>query len=258
MAAISARFACFALVASLALTGCGGGGTLTPTPSPTPAPTPTPTPPSADPVTLGFTFAAQDPAWTSAYADYTIGMEPSLAFSATWEQLPSPLQASSGLRHFSRNVSDDLFMYVWRRIDGLRPATRYRLGLTLTIATNAPRGCPGAGGAPGEAVTVKAGLLAEPPAHRTDSGTMVRTAFDKGDQSQAGATSTVLGNLAKPTGVCGDPPLYAEKTLTTDGTGVSATSDASGRLWLYFGTDSGYEGHTALYYLHGMATLTPQ
>ncbi len=105
---------------------------------------------------------------------------------------------------------------------------------------------------------MKAGLLAELPAHRIDSGTMVRTAFDKGDQSQAGATSTVLGNLAKPSGSCADPPFYAEKTLTANAAGVIATSDANGRLWLYVGTDSGYEGNTALYYLHGMATLTPQ
>jgi len=46
--------------------------------------------------------------------------------------------------------------------------------------------------------------------------------------------------------------------LLTDAAGVVATSDASGRLWLYVETDSGHEGHTALHYLHGMATLTPQ
>ncbi|MGY4397263.1 hypothetical protein ACVWZA_002457 [Sphingomonas sp. UYAg733] len=256
-----ARIRPVALSACFALASCGGGGTLVSGPSPTPTPTPMPTPtttptPTPGQQTIAFSFAAADPAWTSAYADYTLGQEASIGFTTNYEELPAPLNTLRGLRHFSRNASDDVFMYIHRRIDGLRPATRYRLALLVTIATNAPPGCAGAGGAPGEAVTIKTGLLATAPANRVIGGTTVRTAFDIGAQSNPGADSLVIGNLAKLSGPCGIS-TYETKTLTTAPAGFNAVSDANGRLWIFIGTDSGYEGNTALYYLYGQAILTP-
>ncbi|QNQ08358.1 hypothetical protein [Sphingomonas alpina] len=242
------------LAACLALAGCGDGNYVQ-GPAPTPTPTPTPSPTHA-PTTIAFSFAAPDASWTSSYADYSLGQEGSIGFATRYEELPVPLQALRGLRHQSRNVSDDVFMYVHRAVDGLRPSARYRLTLSVTLATDAPPGCAGVGGAPGEAVVVKTGLLAAPPANRIVGGTMVRPAFDIGAQSQPGADSVVIGNIAKQTGPC-SPTDYETKTLTTNAAGFEARSDANGRLWLFIGTDSGYEGHTALYYLHGLATLTP-
>jgi hypothetical protein len=244
------------LAMCMALAACGDGNYVQgPAPTPTPTPTPTPSPTPA-PTTIAFSFAAPDASWTSSYADYSLGQEGSIGFATRYEELPAPLQTLRGLRHQSLNVSDDVFMYIHRAIDGLRPATRYRLTLSVTLATDAPPGCPGAGGAPGEAVVVKTGLLAIPPANRIVGGTMVRPAFDIGAQSQAGADSVVIGNIAKQASPCG-PTDYETKTLATNAAGFEARSDANGRLWLFIGTDSGYEGHTALYYLHGLATLTP-
>lgn len=248
-----------ALAACLALASCGGGGgTLAPQPSPTPSPTPTPTTtptPAPGEQTIAFTFAAPDTSWTSSYADYALGQEGSIGFAATYEEVPAPLQTLRGLRHYSRNESDDLFMYIHRKVEGLRPSTRYRLTLSVTFATDAPPGCPGAGGPPGEAVVIKTGLLSSPPTNIVN-GNIVRTAFDIGHQSLAGVDSIVIGNIAKRTGPCGTSS-YESKTLNTNDAGFEAMSDASGRLWLYIGSDSGYEGHMSLYYLYGLATLTP-
>jgi putative lipoprotein len=62
----------------------------------------------------------------------------------------------------------------------------------------------------------------------------------------------VLGNISHPD-VVGDE--YKIKTLTSEGSPLSVTTDASGGVWLIVGTDSGFEGLTALYYSRISYTL---
>jgi len=207
-------------------------------------------------VAIDFSFAAGLDGWEASYADYTLGMEPSIAFASGFRQLPSPLQTTSGFLLSSRNVSDDVFMTITRPVTGLVPNTRYRVDISIAFATNAPPGCIGVGGAPGEAVVVKAGATATLPA-KVQQGSYVTVNYDKGVQSTGGANAVVIGNIAQAApGDC-NQPAYQRKTLSSGAAGPLVTSDASGRLWLVIGTDSGYEGLTELYYLDGRATLTP-
>ena len=60
-------------------------------------------------------------------------------------------------------------MYYKGQIAGLSPDTRYRVQFEIEIATSVPNGCVGVGGAPGEGVTVKAGVTDIEP-DRIDSG----------------------------------------------------------------------------------------
>ncbi|MQG70290.1 MAG: hypothetical protein FI707_16055 [SAR202 cluster bacterium] len=55
----------------------------------------------------------------------------------------------------------------------------------------------------------------------------------------------VVGNVSHPD-VVGDE--YRIKTVTNADSPLSVTTDADGGLWLIVGTDSGFEGLTALYY----------
>ena len=227
---------------------CGGGGPPPPPPPPSPAP--------PGPVTFAFNFANGLAGWEPAYADYALGQEPDIAFAFGHERLPAPLDQRSGFYMESHNRSDDVFMYAVRLVDGLAASTRYRVGINLTIATNAPPGCVGIGGAPGESVAVKAGAVPFRPANQVENG-MVRVDFDKGNQSQGGMHAVVIGDLAQD--AAGDclQPDYRLKTLTTGGNGPTVTSDSSARLWLVIGTDLGFEGLTRVYFLEGAATFTP-
>ena len=52
--------------------------------------------------------------------------------------------------------------------------------------------------------------------------------------------------------------IYRLKTLSSGADNSPIVrSDASGRLWLVIGTDSGFEARTEIYYLEGSATFTP-
>jgi hypothetical protein len=58
-------------------------------------------------------------------------------------------------------------------------------------------------------------------------------------------------------GTC-ESGIYALKTLRSPQDRIpTLTADASGRLWLVIGTDSGFEDRTEIYYLEGAATFTP-
>src|SRR5688572_27616269 len=174
-----------------AATSSGFVGKCGSSPPPPPAPPPpAPAPPGT--VTFNFSFAENLAGWEPAHADYAVGREDAIDFSFGHERLPDPLGDHRGFYLQSRNEADDVFMYASRLLDGLPSGTRYRIGVSLRFATDAPPGCAGIGGAPGEAVTLKAGASTVRPDHRVEEG-LVRVNFDKGDQSESGEDVVAIG-----------------------------------------------------------------
>lgn len=242
------------LMLSAASFVAGRCGSDSDTPLPPPSPPPPPAPGTA---TFDFSFATNLAGWEPAVADYALGQEESIDFAFGHERLPDPVDNRSGMFLSSNNASDDVFMFASRLVDGLARNTRYRVDLSITFATNAPPGCVGIGGAPGEAVTVKAGAVGFRPETVIESGNFVTVNFDKGDQTQSGEDVVAIGDFAQTTpGNC-LLPVYRLKTLSIGSAGPIVTSDSSGRVWLVIGTDSGFEGVTKVYFLEGTATLRP-
>jgi hypothetical protein len=252
------------LATLVALSACGDDGsaplpqpTATPLPTPTPSPTGTPTPgpsPTLGARVIDFSFVNDTNGFQAGYSDFVPGQEPTIAFRAAPEQLPAPLDHLSGFAVSAPNPSNDIFVYIWKPVTGLAPNTRYQVTVSLHFATNAPPGCQGG---PGENVTIKAGASDVEPATVTQLN-RVTVNFDKGNQATGGTDVAAIGNFAQVTaaGTC-DQPLYAEKTLTTGAGAPMLTSDASGRLWLVMGADSGFVGRTKIYFLDGQATFSP-
>ena len=218
-----------------------------------PAPPASPAPPTT--TKLDFSFEGGASGWTAASSDYSPGQEATIAFTSGHERLPAPLDNMFGLFVAGHNWSSDLFMYISRPVTGLAANTKYRVDVSVSMASNVPNDCVGAGGSPGGSVFVKAGGTGTQPANVTQAG-RITTNFDKGNQSQSGSNAVVIGNIAFGSGSC-TGGTYQRKTLTTDNKGVTVTTDSSGRLWLVIGTDSGFTGYTKVYFLEGQATLTP-
>ncbi len=112
----------------------------------------------------------------------------------------------------------------------------------------------GAGGAPGESVYVKIGACPQEPKPVPKDG-HYRLSADKGEQAKDGRHALVVGNVAAAHSDCSGNGPY-----TSSGMGHSIVVSASeaGELWLFFGTDSGYEGTTSLYYTKLRIYLTPR
>ena len=78
-----------------------------------------------------------------------------------------------------------------------------------------------------------------------DDNRYFRMNVDKGNQSNGGESMVVLGNLTHPE-VAGSE--FRIKSLDTTDLSLNAEADGDGRVWLIVGTDSGFEGLTAIYY----------
>lgn len=137
-------------------------------------------------------------------------------------------------------------MFMKKRITGLLPGTEYLFGVEVTFATNAPRGCAGAGGAPGESVYLKAGISVEEPQPIHTDGSW-RMNIDKGDQGNDGKDARVIGDIANSSTMCSGTP-YEMKTVTGIPVARTVRVSAEGSVWLMIGTDSGFEAMTSLYY----------
>jgi len=202
---------------------------------------------SDDNYDIEFDFSSDYQGWVAGFADYPVGKEAEWAIGSSLASLPAPLDASrKGILLSGANHSDDLFMYLTRGITALTPNQPFALRFRVTLATNAPKNCVGIGGAPGESVVLKVGGLSSEPGRTVDAAQYYRANFDHGAQLQNGRTVSSIGDLANSNTNC-TTPRYELKQYDSGTTPITVTSDATGRLWLVVGVDSGFEGTTAVY-----------
>ena len=203
-----------------------------------------------------FDFSSGDQGFTSDFADLPAGYDPEFYnLVADHRNLPAELGGGKGLFISGVNRSDDLWMFWKKKITGLMPNTGYRIALDLELASNVPAGLAGIGGAPAESVYVKLGAFSLEPQVSLDSNGWRRMNLDKGNQSQGGVDTFVAGHIAKEADDTSNQ--YACIFQDNREGKVSAISSADGSLWVFFGTDSGYEGITSLYYTRLVAILEP-
>jgi hypothetical protein len=144
-------------------------------------------------------------------------------------------------------------MFWKRKTVGLLPNTVYEATFDLELASAAAAGMVGIGGAPGESVFLKAGASTAEPRIVTDKSGWLRMNIDKGNQSQPGASAAVLGHAAKPDAGTNYSIIRRDNRSSR----LRATTAADGSLWLFFGSDSGFEGTTSLFYTKFTAVLEP-
>lgn len=180
--------------------------------------------------------------WQPGFSDYPSDNADIYELESGIRALPTGF-SGTGFYLAGMNRSDDLFMYIKKQITGLEPSTRYQLSVSVRFLTDAGANCVGIGGAPGESVYLKFGYAATEP---KQAGYYLNA--DKGNQSQDGTQGRVIGNIAAADLEC-DGEKFASKTVTDSGTTpLHFTSNADGTIWIFIGTDSGFEGLTRLYY----------
>ncbi|MDG3007669.1 dockerin type I repeat-containing protein [Paludisphaera mucosa] len=217
--------------------------------------------PVADAVTRSYDFAQGAQGWTADFADLPVDPNDTYELDSGIRDLPSELDGDgTGYLLQSHNRSDDVFMFLTRKLtsaDGIVAGQEYQVEFTLKFASNAPSGGVGAGGAPGEAVVLKAGASTIEPTTVVQNG-YDRLNVDKGNNSEGGTAASVAGNIANglqpQDGQASVPYVSLSREHTHTAT---VKADAQGNLWLIVGTDSGYEGITAVYFQSIAVTLTP-
>lgn len=191
---------------------------------------------------LNYNFNESPDGWIGDFADLPVDADESfyeLAFQYT--DIPVDDNGQQGLMIKGNNHSDDLFMYIARKFDGLTPNTSYEVHLSFDMATNVPGGMMGIGGSPGSSVYVKAGVVNVQPKIVEEDG-YYRINIDKANQSQSGKDMIVLGNIEKADST---DDSFQYKPFETS---FTITTNDKGEAWVIIGIDSGFEGLSQLYY----------
>jgi hypothetical protein len=197
-----------------------------------------------------YDFEENEQDWVTGFADLPSDYDPLIyELDSGWGELPSGLEGNA-IYLSGHNRSDDLFMFLKRQVEGLKPDTTYQVELSIDLASNTPEGLIGIGGSPGESVYVKAGATTEEPEVITDDNGWLRMNINKGNQASEGEDMINLGTIANPNidldTFTGEE--YALMTLTSEGRAFEVLSDDQGQVWLIAGTDSGFEEPTKVYY----------
>jgi len=193
-----------------------------------------------------FTETGPD-GWAVDFADYPTGEEDSMGYELefAYTNLPGTLSSKKGIKISGNNHSDDLFMFMKKKVTGLPPSTLFSVIIQVELASNAPTGSVGIGGAPGESVFLKAGTSSVEP-KKINTGNLYELNLDKGNQATDGDDLINLGHIGVASATT-DYQLIV-RTNESQSTPYYVQSNSQGELWLIVGTDSGYEGTTTLYY----------
>jgi len=200
---------------------------------------------NSSPKTFTYDFSTSQYGWIGGFADHpdTSATDYNLIYSRT--NLPAPLNtAKQALKIGGTNRSDDLFMYIKKKIEGLEPNKTYKIKFEVDFASNAPTNQVGVGGSP-DAVWMKAGaMLIEPESIFQSSAGLYLMNLDKGNQSTDGANMYNIGTI----GVSDNTNQYTQISRNNNSRLFSITTNSSGKVWIIIGTDSGFEARTELYY----------
>ncbi|MEO6285049.1 MAG: hypothetical protein ABIN80_16045 [Dyadobacter sp.] len=205
--------------------------------------------------TVDSNFETGTDNWVAEFAEYdTTTVDSTLTMKFAQTRLPTGLDTSQhAFRIQSTNRSDDMFMYLKKKVTGFVPNATYLVQFDINLATNYPANSIGVGGSPGSSVYFKVGASGAEPARKLQK-TFYQFTLDKGQQSQGGVDAIVLGDVANGR----EDSKYALIKKTNSDKPFTIKANANGEIWLFVGTDSGYEGLTVLYYDRIKVTITEQ
>lgn len=220
------------LVAMLTLTGCNDGGNAS--------------------YEFYTDFNKSADGWIHGFSDFEPTLSEGFEFRFGINSIPLAPE-KKGFLLSAQNRSDDLFMFLKTKLTGLNPNKRYSLQAKISFYSNGGAGCVGIGGAPGENVYLKVGHSVEEP---KQVGYDLNV--DKGGQSDSGRNSRLIGNVAVDGIGCNGTALGKKSVSTDKQQSLTVETDAAGAVWVFVGTDSGFEGLTTLYYETIKLQLTPE
>lgn len=201
---------------------------------------------------LAINFADGATGWKAGFADYPAGEETFYELASGWETLPASLGTNrKGYKLNGNNHSDDLFMFITKKVDGLEPNSRYDLRFKILFGTNAQNNCMGIGGSPGNSVWIKVGANKNEPKGVNDGTGFLLLNWDKGNQAAGGSDAIIAGDFANSQECSATDVVttYLKKSVMTEKGAYSTITDDQGSLWLLVGTDSGFEGTTTIYFM---------
>jgi hypothetical protein len=200
--------------------------------------------------TQTFDFDESDHGWQGGFSDFPYQPDDSAFYELRYEY--GQFNNIRSIMLSGNNHSDDLFMFIKKKLTGLEPNRQYTVTFEVELASSAVESTSGVNNSLGESVYLKVGATSIEPKSVIENNMHVMN-IDKGAQAESGADMVSVGDIAAPTSADG----YYLVTLNLDYTyPIIATTNSRGELWLIVGTDSGYEGVNTVFYTRVSAVLS--
>lgn len=191
-----------------------------------------------------FDFSESDQEWSHGFAEYPSNPDDTASFELRYAYTEGPADLKLTKRSVmlsGNNLNKDLFMYIKRKVTGLRPETDYTVTFSVDLASAFTRTLAASGGG----VYLKAGATAFEPKTVEDEGYFVMN-VDKGEEGTSGQHMVSLGNLVTAES-SGGYTLFSRNNTMANSRYVAKTN-AKGELWLIVGTDSSLQGTNTVFY----------
>ncbi|MCC5905647.1 MAG: hypothetical protein JJU13_05550 [Balneolaceae bacterium] len=211
------------------------------------------------PIVFEYNFHESEHNFEAFFTDYPVGDDENMELIADYRPLPQPLDTTE-MAHFisAVNRSDDVKMLYRKQVDGLASRTSYSASFEVYFATETPSGCVDIGGPPGEAVRVIAGADELKPERFVDQeDDYYRLNLQHHDNPSEWYNNKIMGDIANSR-ECEEGWEFEMKEVTSGPQHITFTSDDDGRAWIWFGTRSGFEGQTILFYTYFKAEFSPE
>jgi hypothetical protein len=173
--------------------------------------------------------------WEAEFTDYPVDVTDQYG-SYNWtaeyaEVFSNNIGSQMALRLSSDNVSEDVFMFIKKKVTGLKANTNYSLVFEVEMISNAQAD---------QSVVLKAGASFVEPQKIVRDG-WFELNLDKGTSLTSGKDLIILGELdgANPS------PSYSNVDAPLR---FTATTNNAGELWLIIGTESTYPGQNTVHY----------
>lgn len=215
---------------------------------------------STAPEEFEYSFEQSDHDFEAFYTGYNVGWGDKMDFESGHLNLPEPLDTTNRALYIAAtNHSDNVKMLFRKQISGLEPNTEYNARFMVRFATNTPSGCAGIGGAPGEAVRVIASASTQKPDAFNDDDYYRLNLQYQNENPSRWYNNRIIGDIANSVecedtdGTLSD---YELKEVSSGSTSDRVVTDDQGNAWVMFGTRSGFEGRTDLYYTYFRVQLS--
>jgi hypothetical protein len=203
--------------------------------------------------TFDFIMNVVGDGWIAGASDFDVGREAEVDVATDLLFLPAPLNPQVAGRYLAgTNISDDLFIFIKKRFDGLLPNAAYHVSMAVEIASSIHGGCTVG---TGPLVWIKVGAVGTEPQAVDQGGRWVMN-IDKGDQDTEG-DFIQLGDIRNPLTGCPSPGTWAAKGTTLQTQNADLTTDDLGGFWIFLGTESGFESRHELYFTGFRLQVTP-
>jgi hypothetical protein len=182
--------------------------------------------------TFSYGFESGYEGWVGDFADFPVQDSVNWHLSHRIDTMPEIRPVQSGVILKGDNFSDDLFLFLKRKLTGLNPNADYTLIFSVDVATRESFSMIG-----GSDLTLKAGATLVEPRKVASAGDMYRMNLDKGNQSATGKDMDTLGKVRH---AFQDTKTHLI-TLGNAGRPFHLKTGSEGTAWLIIGAESAFE-----------------